>query len=303
MEIATQKDTEVNVAPPMRSLSPLALARKKFLNNKLAMTSLIFLIIVSIVSFLAPYITTADITRINIGEMSLKPSADHWLGTDKSGRDVFTRLLYGGRISLMVGILCTFFVVALGTLVGSIAGYFGGTVDSLLMRFTDFILNFPFLVFVIVLNTILFGMVSGVWVLIGTISLLSWGGVARIVRSKILSEKENEYIIAAVSIGCSPYKVITKHLLPNVMSTIIVQATILFASMIVAETALSFLGFGVPQETPSWGNMLSSANEPDVLSAKPWIWVPPALVITMTILSINFIGEGLKDAFNPKSRR
>ncbi|WP_043933053.1 oligopeptide ABC transporter permease [Bacillus sp. EB01] len=303
MEIATQKDTEVNVAPPKRSLSPLALARKKFLKNKLAMTSLIFLLIVSIVSFLAPYITTADITRINIGEMSLKPSADHWLGTDKSGRDVFTRLLYGGRISLMVGISCTIFVVFLGTLVGSIAGYFGGSIDNLLMRFTDFVLNFPFLVFVIVLNAILMGVVSGVWVLIGTISLLSWGGVARIVRSKILAEKENEYIIAAVSIGCSPFKVITKHLLPNVMSTIIVQATILFASMIVAETGLSYLGFGVPQETPSWGNMLSSANEPDVLQGKLWIWVPPALIITMTILSINFIGEGLKDAFNPKSRR
>ncbi|ALC91860.1 peptide ABC transporter permease [Bacillus sp. FJAT-18017] len=303
MEIATQKDTEVNVAPPKRSLSPLALARKKFLKNKLAMTSLIFLLIVSIVSFLAPYITTADITRINIGEMSLKPSADHWLGTDKSGRDVFTRLLYGGRISLMVGISCTVFVVFLGTLVGSIAGYFGGSIDNLLMRFTDFVLNFPFLVFVIVLNAILMGIVSGVWVLIGTISLLSWGGVARIVRSKILAEKENEYIIAAVSIGCSPFKVITKHLLPNVMSTIIVQATILFAGMIVAETGLSYLGFGVPQETPSWGNMLSSANEPDVLQGKLWIWVPPALIITMTILSINFIGEGLKDAFNPKSRR
>jgi peptide/nickel transport system permease protein len=303
MEIATQKDTEMNVAPPKRSLSPLALARKKFLKNKLAMTSLIFLIIVSILSFLAPYITTADITRINIGEMSLKPSADHWLGTDKSGRDVFTRLLYGGRISLMVGISCTVFVIFLGTLIGSIAGYFGGSIDNLLMRFTDFVLNFPFLVFVIVLNAILFGMVSGVWVLIGTISLLSWGGVARIVRSKILAEKENEYIIAAVSIGCSPFKVITKHLLPNVMSTIIVQATILFASMIVAETGLSYLGFGVPQETPSWGNMLSSANEPDVLQGKLWIWVPPALIITMTILSINFIGEGLKDAFNPKSRR
>ncbi|CEG26102.1 oligopeptide ABC transporter permease [Bacillus sp. B-jedd] len=303
MEIATQKDTELNSAPPKRSLSPMQLARKKFMKNKLAMVSLVFLVIVAIFSFLAPFITTADITRINIGQMSLKPSAEHWLGTDKSGRDVFTRLLYGGRISLMVGLSCTFFVIMLGTVIGSIAGYFGGTVDSLLMRFTDFILNFPFLVFVIVLNAILFGLVSGVWVLVGTISLLSWGGVARIVRSKILAEKENEYITAAVSIGCSPYKVITKHLLPNVMSTIIVQATILFASMIVIESALSYLGFGVPQEVPSWGNMLSSANEPDVLQGKPWIWVPPALVITFTILSINFIGEGLKDAFNPKSRR
>jgi peptide/nickel transport system permease protein len=303
MEVVTQKDTNLKTTPPKKSLSPWAIARKKFLKNKLGMISLTFLTIVGIISVLAPYITTADITRINISEMGLKPSADHWLGTDKSGRDVFTRLLYGGRISLLVGLSCTFFVIVLGTIVGSIAGYFGGTVDNILMRFTDFVLNFPFLVFVIVINAILFGIVSGVWVLIGVISLLSWGGIARIVRSKILSEKENEYIIAAVSIGCSPAKVIIKHLLPNVLSTIIVQATITFASMIVVEAALSYLGFGVPQEIPSWGNMLNSANEPDVLQFKLWIWVPPALIITMTILSINFIGEGLKDAFNPKSRR
>ena len=303
MEIVTQNEKNIIVKPPKKSLSPFAIARKKFVRNKLAMMSLFFLLIVSIVSILAPYITTADITRINIGQMSLEPSSEHWLGTDKSGRDVFTRLLYGGRISLLVGICCTLFVILLGTLIGSISGYFGGAVDSLLMRFTDFILNFPFLVFVIVLNAILFGKVNGLWVLIGTISLLSWGGIALIVRSKILAEKENEYITAAISIGCSPTKVIVKHLLPNILSTIIVQATITFATMIVAETGLSFLGFGVPQEIPSWGNMLNSANEPDVLQFKLWIWVPPALIITITILSINFIGEGLKDAFNPKSKR
>jgi peptide/nickel transport system permease protein len=303
MEIVPQNEKNILVKPPKKSLSPFAIARKKFVKNKLAMMSLFFLLIVTIVSILAPYITTADITRINIGQMSLEPSSEHWLGTDKSGRDVFTRLLYGGRISLLVGISCTLFVILLGTLIGSISGYFGGAVDSLLMRFTDFILNFPFLVFVIVLNAILFGKVNGLWVLIGTISLLSWGGIARIVRSKILAEKENEYITAAISIGCSPTKVIVKHLLPNILSTIIVQATITFATMIVAETGLSFLGFGVPQEIPSWGNMLNSANEPDVLQFKLWIWVPPALIITITILSINFIGEGLKDAFNPKSKR
>ncbi|MDR6124559.1 peptide/nickel transport system permease protein [Bacillus sp. SLBN-46] len=303
MEIVTQKNPNISTAPPKKSLSPWAIARKKFLKNKLAMISFVFLVIVAIVSFLAPYITTADVTRINIGQMSLEPSSKHWLGTDKAGRDVFTRLLYGGRISLLVGLSCTLFVIFIGTIIGSISGYFGGAVDSILMRFTDFILNFPFLVFVIVLNAILFGKVNGLWVLIGTISILSWGGIARIVRSKILAEKENEYIVAAISIGCSPAKIIVKHLLPNILSTIIVQATITFATMIVAETGLSFLGFGVPQEIPSWGNMLNSANEPDVLQFKLWIWVPPALTITATILSINFIGEGLKDAFNPKSRR
>lgn len=302
MEISTAKNTQINLKPE-KGLSPWAIARKKFVANKLAMTSLIFLIFVSIISFLAPYITTIDITKINIGSMSLPPSSEHWLGTDKSGRDVFTRLLYGGRISLLVGLSCTFFVILFGTVVGSVAGYFGGIVDSMLMRFTDFVLNFPFLVFVIVLGTIFYGKLNGLVVLIMVISLLSWGGVARIVRSKILAEKENEYILAAISIGCSPFKVIVKHLLPNVLSTIIVQATILFAGMIVSESALSYLGFGVPAEIPSWGNMLSFANEPDVLQGKPWIWIPPALAITLTILSINFIGEGLKDALNPRSRR
>ncbi|MBM7579756.1 oligopeptide ABC transporter permease [Jeotgalibacillus terrae] len=285
------------------NMSPWAIARRKFLRNKLAMISSFFLLTVIIVSFLAPYVTTADISKVNIMQMSLEPSNEHWLGTDKSGRDVFTRLLYGGRVSLLVGMACTTLVVLFGTIVGSIAGFYGGVVDSVLMRFTDFVLNFPFLVFVIVLSTIFYGLVDGLTILIVVISLLSWGGVARIVRSKILAEKENEYILAAVSIGCKPSKVIIKHLLPNVLSTIIVQSTILFAGLIVAESGLSYLGFGVPQTIPSWGNMLSASQESDVLSNKPWIWMPPAIILTVTILSINFIGEGLKDAFNPKSQR
>lgn len=296
------------VKPPEKSLSPWALARRKFLKNKLAMISTGFLFVVIILSLLAPVLAPhispiPDVAKVNISKMNIAPNSDHWLGTDKSGRDVLTRLLYGGRISLLVGASATAIVIFVGTVVGSVAGFFGGAVDSMLMRFTDFVLNFPFLVFVIVLNTILFGIVDGLWVLIGVIGLLSWGGVARIVRSKVLAEKENEYILAAISIGCSPAKVIIKHLLPNVMSTIIVQATLLFASLIIAESGLSYLGFGVPQETPSWGNMLAYANEPDVLQGKPWMWMPPALAITLTILSINFIGEGLKDALNPKSLR
>ncbi|GIN84005.1 ABC transporter permease [Heyndrickxia sporothermodurans] len=300
MEIVTEKSNQ-NVNVVQKSLSPWAIARRKFMKNKLAMVSLIFLLIVSAVSIIAPFILTQDISKVNIGQMSLSPSSEHFLGTDKSGRDVFTRLLYGGRVSLLVGLTCTFLVILFGTIIGSIAGYFGGIVDSILMRFTDFVLNFPFFVFVIVLGAILFGKLSGVWVIIIVISFLSWGGVARIVRSKILAEKENEYVLASESIGCSSSKIIIKHLLPNVLSTIIVQASITFASMIVAEAGLSYLGFGIPQEVPSWGNMLSSSKEPDVLQYKPWIWAPPAIIITVTILSINFIGEGLKDALNPKS--
>lgn len=298
-----------NVDEPMvekkqnKNTSPWAIGRRKFLQNKLAMVSLCFLLFVIIMSFLAPYITTTDISRVNVGESGLAPSSEHWLGTDNGGRDVFTRLLYGGRVSLTVGLSVTFIVVTFGTLIGSVAGYFGGFVDSALMRFTDFVLNFPFLVFAIVISAIFFGQVSGVTLLIVVISALSWGGIARIVRSKILAEKENEYILAAQSIGTRSTNIIIKHLLPNVLSVIIVQATLTFASMIVAEAGLSFLGFGVPDEIPSWGNMLTTANQSDVLQNKPWIWMPPALAITLTILSINFIGEGLKDAFDPTSTR
>ncbi|WP_211654612.1 oligopeptide ABC transporter permease [Planococcus alpniumensis] len=293
---------------PERSLSPWQIARRKFVRNKLAMISSFFIMLVTLMSLSAPFLAPVlsplpDISQVNIGAMNIEPNGEHFLGTDKSGRDVLTRLFYGGRISLLVGFSATLMVITLGTVVGALAGFFGGFIDSILMRFTDFVLNFPFLVFVIVLNTILYGIVDGLWVLIMVIGALSWGGVARLVRSKVLAEKENEYILAALSIGCSPFKVITKHLLPNVISTIIVQGTLIFATMIVIESALSYLGFGVPQATPSWGNMLSSANEPDVLQGKPWIWMPPAIIITLTILSINFIGEGLKDALNPKSLR
>ncbi|MGE7089965.1 oligopeptide ABC transporter permease [Lysinibacillus sp. NPDC048646] len=302
MEIVTNQEVSTSKTPN-KSPSPWVIARRKFVKNKLAMVSLIFLVIVIILSFLAPYITTKDIVRIDFMKISQPPSSEHWLGTDTNGRDVFTRMLYAGRSSLTVGLGCMFFIVLIGTTMGSISGYFGGKLDQILMRFTDFVLMFPFLVFVIVLNTILVGKVSGLWTLIFVISILSWGGVARIVRSRILAEKENEYILAAKSIGCKSSNIIMKHLLPNVASTIIVQATLLMAVTIVAESALSFLGFGVPADTPSWGNMLAEARNSDVLRDKIWIWMPPAIAITLVILSINFIGEGLKDAMNPKSRR
>ncbi|MEY9978423.1 oligopeptide ABC transporter permease [Lysinibacillus sp. RC79] len=288
---------------PKKSPSPWVIARRKFAKNKLAMFSLIFLLLVIVLSFLAPYITTKDIVRVDLTKISLSPSSEHWLGTDTNGRDVFTRMLYAGRSSLKVGLGCMLIIVIIGTTVGAISGYFGGKIDRMLMRFTDFVLMFPFLVFVIVFNTIVAGKVSGLWTLIFVISLLGWGSVARIVRSRVLAEKENEYILAAQSIGCKPSKIIIKHLLPNVASTIIVQATLLMAVMIVAESSLSFLGFGVPADTPSWGNMLFEARNSDVLKDKLWMWVPPATAITLVILSINFIGEGLKDALNPKSRR
>ncbi|MHA2962340.1 oligopeptide ABC transporter permease [Priestia megaterium] len=304
MEIVTKKDVqpEVNMKAP-KNLSPWAIARKKFVKNKLAMVSLVFMIVITLLAIFAPLLTKADITRIDYMAMNAAPSSEHWFGTDTNGRDVFARTLYGGRTSLLIGVACTTLVILIGTLIGSIAGYYGGKVDQFLMRFTDFVLNFPLIVFVVVLNTILIGKISGVWTLILVVSFLSWGSTARLVRSKVLAEKENEYVLSAVSIGCSPFKIIFKHLLPNVFSTIVVQASLQMAILIVFESAISFIGFGVPADTPSWGNMLTEARESDVLQNKPWMWVPPGLAITFTILAINFIGEGLKDALNPKSLR
>ncbi|MCM3791741.1 oligopeptide ABC transporter permease [Priestia megaterium] len=304
MEIVTKKDVqpEVNMKAP-KNLSPWAIARKKFVKNKLAMISLAFMIVITLLAIFAPLLTKADITRIDYMAMNAAPSSEHWFGTDTNGRDVFARTLYGGRTSLLIGVACTTLVILIGTLIGSIAGYYGGKVDQFLMRFTDFVLNFPLIVFVVVLNTILIGKISGVWTLILVVSFLSWGSTARLVRSKVLAEKENEYVLSAISIGCSPFKIIFKHLLPNVFSTIVVQASLQMAILIVFESAISFIGFGVPADTPSWGNMLTEARESDVLQNKPWMWVPPGLAITFTILAINFIGEGLKDALNPKSLR
>lgn len=301
-ELATTSEPDENV---QKFDSTWTIARKKFMKRKLAMISLGFLIFIIAVSFLAPYITTQDITRINFQEINLKPSSEHWFGTDRNGRDVFTRTLHGGRVSLTIGLVSMFAVTLIGTIIGSIAGYFGGIVDNLLMRLTDFILTLPFMVLVIVLNAIMlgFGKVTGVWSLIAVFSIVGWGGVARIVRSKVLAEKENEYVLAAISIGCKPSTVIIKHLMPNVMTTVIVQATLLLASYIVAEAGLSFIGVGVPPNIPSWGNMLMEARQTDVLQTKPWMWVPPAVCITLTILSINFVGEGLKDAFDPKTTK
>lgn len=283
--------------------STWTIARKKFMKRKLAMIGLTFLLLIIILSFLAPYITTKDIIRVNLGEINLEPSSENWLGTDRNGRDVFTRALYGGRVSLTIGLVSMFCVTLIGSLFGSIAGFYGGWIDNLLMRFTDFILTLPFMVIVIVLNAIMtqYDKMTGMWSLIIVFSLLGWGGVARIVRSKVLAEKENEYVLAAISIGTKPSKIITRHLFPNVMTTVIVQATLLLAAYIVAEAGLSFIGVGVPPTTPSWGNMLMEARQTDVLQNKPWVWVPPAVLITSTILAINFVGEGLKDAFDPKS--
>ncbi|MCO4325904.1 ABC transporter permease [Staphylococcus agnetis] len=291
----------------VKNRSPLAIARQKFLKNKPAMAASIILILIFFISLIAPFIAPFDPNLQNLVMIKSDMSAQHWLGTDSGGRDIFSRLLYSGRVSLLFGLVTTIGLMIIGVLIGMISGYYGGWVDTILMRFTEFVMLFPFIPFAVVLNATFSGKIENQYgsaiVLAAVLIALSWVGVARIVRGKVMQEKENEYFLAAQSIGTPVFKILFKHLLPNILSVIIVQATLLFAVQIVAEAGLSFLGFGIDKTVPTWGNMLSDAQEGDILRGKPWIWMPPALAITTTILCINFIGEGLKDALNPKSRR
>ncbi|WP_289780868.1 oligopeptide ABC transporter permease [Staphylococcus agnetis] len=291
----------------VKNRSPLAIARQKFLKNKPAMAASIILILIFFISLIAPFIAPFDPNLQNLVMIKGDMSAQHWLGTDSGGRDIFSRLLYSGRVSLLFGLVTTIGLMIIGVLIGMISGYYGGWVDTILMRFTEFVMLFPFIPFAVVLNATFSGKIENQYgsavVLAAVLIALSWVGVARIVRGKVMQEKENEYFLAAQSIGTPVFKILFKHLLPNILSVIIVQATLLFAVQIVAEAGLSFLGFGIDKTVPTLGNMLSDAQEGDILRGKPWIWMPPALAITTTILCINFIGEGLKDALNPKSRR
>ncbi|MDO0995465.1 MULTISPECIES: oligopeptide ABC transporter permease [Staphylococcus] len=290
-----------------KASSPTKIALHKFAKNKIAMASLVFLILVAIISIIAPLLAPLPINQQDLLNIKGDMTSQNILGTDSGGRDNFSRLLFAGRMSLTIGLVSTIGMLVIGIAIGVISGYFGGILDTLLMRVTEFVMLFPFLIFAIVLNAALGDKIKNPYgsaiILVAVIIVLSWGGIARLVRGKVMQEKENEYFLAAKSIGTPTHKIILKHLLPNILSVVIVQATLTFAGMIVVESGLSFLGFGISKSIPSWGNMLSDAQEGDIISSKPWIWMPPALMIMFTILSINFVGEGLKDAFNPKGRK
>ncbi|MHB7915860.1 oligopeptide ABC transporter permease [Staphylococcus haemolyticus] len=290
-----------------KASSPTRIALQKFAKNKIAMASLIFLILIAIISIIAPLLAPLPINQQDLLNIKGDMTSQNILGTDSGGRDNFSRLLYAGRMSLSIGLVSTIGMLVIGIAIGVISGFFGGLLDTILMRVTEFVMLFPFLIFAIVLNAALGDKIKNPYgsaiILVAVILILSWGGIARLVRGKVMQEKENEYFLAAKSIGTPTYKIILKHLLPNILSVVIVQATLTFAGMIVVESGLSFLGFGISKSIPSWGNMLSDAQEGDIISSKPWIWMPPALMIMFTILSINFVGEGLKDAFNPKGRK
>jgi peptide/nickel transport system permease protein len=272
---------------------------RSFRKNKLAVGASIILIIIMLTATAAPLLATHDPFNIQLSKelLKLRPSADYYLGTDHLGRDVWSRMLFGARISLMVGFLTMFISVTVGSVYGAISGYYGGRLDSLMMRAVDILLSLPTLFLLIILAAFIKPNFFGIAVIIG---MTSWMRVARLVRGQILSLKEQEFVEAARSLGYSNSRIIFVHILPNVTAPIIVNATLLVAYAILMESALSFLGLGVQPPQFSWGSMLFAAQDIILLRDAPWMTFFPGLAIFITVLCFNFFGDGLRDALDPK---
>ena len=236
-----------------------------------------------------------------------EPSLEHPLGTDKSGLDVLARLMYGGRISLSISFLAVFVITLFGVIFGGIAGYFGGVVDNIIMRICDILMCLPGFPILLIVGTLMepwgVSLEHRIYYLMGFLTLISWSGTARLVRGQILSLREQEYMVAAEAMGYSTPRKIFKHLVPNVMPQLIVSMTMSLGSMILYESSLSYLGLGAPEEYAAWGTMINSATDPNILENFFNIWGPPGLCIVLAVLGFNFIGDGLRDALDPKMRR
>jgi peptide/nickel transport system permease protein len=271
---------------------------KGFRRNRFAMAGGAVVALLFLLSFLAAWITPYDPDSLDLYRVLTPPSLQHWCGTDDLGRDVFTRMLFGARISLKVGFVSVGISVLIGTLVGLISGYYGGWIDSVLMRFVDIMLCFP--AFFLILAVIAL-MGQSIWYIMAIIGLTSWMGVARLVRAELLSLRERDFVLAARALGASDFRIIFRHILPNALSPVLISATLGVAGAIMTESALSFLGIGVPPPTPSWGNILTAGK--DYIEFAWWLTLFPGLAIMVTVLAYYLVGEGIRDALDPRLNR
>lgn len=270
---------------------------RRFMRHRLGMASLCFLAALILLALLAPLVTPYGPNKL-VGKFSQPPSAAHWLGTDQVGRDVFTRLLYATRVSLLVGFAATAIATAVGVVLGLVSGYFGGLADMVIMRFTDMVMSFPYILLVLVAAAVF---KPGLWNMILILGFVDWPGVARLVRGNVLSLRETAFVQASLVAGMPTRHTLFTEILPNTIAPILVYATSVVAISILDEAALSFLGMGVQPPTASLGNMLNGAQSITLLTSKPWLWAPPGIVIVLLVLSINFIGDALRDAVDPRN--
>jgi peptide/nickel transport system permease protein len=277
--------------------TPWQIAIARFRRSKLALLGLLLITAMTLIAIFADAIAPYGENEIDLFNITAQPSAEHWLGTDELGRDELSRLIYGARVSLLVGVGAALISTAVGIVVGSLSGYYGGWIDSALMRFVDVILAFPAIFLLLIFFSI---QGSSVLTVILFLGLFSWMWLARVIRGEFLSLKARDFIEAARSIGVPDSRLIWRHFLPNVGAAIIVSTTLTIAYAMLAEATLSFLGFGVPAGTPTWGNMLNAAR-PNYIQV-PVLAIAPGLTLTIAVLAINFVGDGLRDALDPHGR-
>lgn len=296
--MAKKKDVKITQNKDLTNESYFQTVSRRFRHHRLATISLVVLVILGGVALLAPLIAPYDPNEI-VGTFSGAPNQDFWLGTDQIGRDVFSRLLYAMRISLLVGIMATAISTVVGVVLGLIAGYFGGAADMIIMRFTDMVMSFPYILLVLVAASIF---KPGLWSIILILGFVDWPGIARLVRGNVLSLRETNFVKGNIVAGMPLRHILFSEILPNTVAPILVYATSVLALSMLDEAALSFLGMGVQPPTASLGNMLNGAQSLTVLTKQPWLWIPPGLLIVVLVIAINFIGDALRDALDPNSR-
>lgn len=271
-------------------------ALRKMMSNRLAMAGVVIFTIIMLASIFAPFLTSHDPQKIDLRSMLQSPSAEHWFGTDRTGRDVFARILYGGRVSILVGLGSALVAAVIGVGIGCYTGYRGGWMDTIALRVSEIFMSFPQIILVLLLVSITGQSLMN---LIVIFVLTGWGGMYRMARARMLSLREEEYVQALQSFGVPTLKIVYKHILPNALGPIMVNITLTTAMFILAEAGLSFLGLGVPLSIPTWGNILNVAQDLRVLQNNWWMWLPVGAVISLFVLSVNFIGDGLRDSADP----
>ena len=293
-----KKNDNQNIGEKPTGISIILRELKK---DKLAMGSVILLVTLFVIIFVsAALINQEDVMKISLLDKYARPGEGFWLGADYGGRDILGQLIIGARNSIIIGFTVTVLTSGLGIIVGLIAGYYGGVVDDLIMRLIDFIMILPTLMLVIVFITIVPR--YNIFTFIMIMSAFYWVGTARLIRSKALSEGRRDYVHASKTMGTSDFKIIFREMLTNISSIIIVDSTLAFAGNIGIETGLSFLGFGLPPSIPSLGTLVGYATNPEVLSSKPWIWMPASILILVMMLCINYVGQALKRAADARQR-
>jgi peptide/nickel transport system permease protein len=284
---------------PPKSDSPTTRALRRFRRHRLAMIALVIFGVICLSAIFAPVIERYPPNAISLSDKFQPPSAEHWFGTDRLGRDIWSRTVNGGRVSLAVGLMAALISTVIGMVFGAVSGYYGGWSDMFVMRLTDVFLTFPPIIIMLAIAAFVGQSIVNVILIIG---LLSWPTTARLVRGQVLSVREEQFVLASRSLGARNRRLINVHVLPNTVAPLLAEVTFAVGAAILTEAGLSFLGLGVPLPTPSWGNMLETARSLDILENGPWMWVPPAIMTLLTILCINFIGDGVRDAIDPRHR-